>query len=763
MPKDTRKPRKTPAPGKKLVPQPARPEGNDTITPATQAAVSALLAELQTLSQQLRQSSDRQAARQALASVEGQPEPVVRAFLNGLATTRSPEAADVALALAELAHNRALGKEARRALIRLRSAGITPVFSVPQAAPVMRSNERAFSQGYVTQSRESGEVQLAISWQENQTTGTVRGMVFLLEFWNDGIKEFTLTDVLTPRRFQQHYGVKGTGHEGHAHAHPEVVTCSLAQARALVQEALGINDWRKKPLPDTYKRQHALIRDLLLNAPISEEEAQAVESEGDRPWIGQGMEPEEVVANALGAWAFGDYGLVYDLLADEHNARRTQSRDEYMAQRRQWAEEAKPGGLRLLLIREQSAAAAGASSLWVPTGHRSGGRKELEAFWSLALQDSPLGGQMDELPMGTIINPESQRHWYWTSYTLSQHNSTWRISRQRDEGLAAQGVPIPDLQKHIKDATEEASRIAQSTPQSEQEVEEAYRKLIGTVAASLHYSDALIARLPLDRAPYEQAVLDARSIAQYERAAAYYSKMLDRFADRAQMLTQLGIVQYLAAERDEQERNALGARTWRERATASLEEALALAPNADTYQALGELRARANRMDEAEQLLKSALGFDPTRAEIWSELGTIQLSQNEAQKALESYQQAANRKPDLPGIYFRIGRTYRTLGDTANAQLAYMEAIRHNPNDAESHNNLAGILQEQHPAEAIELLERAVALAPGNALFHANLAAMHFTAGSAKRGRAELEIAEQLDPSNPRVQQVRSLAKSAKK
>jgi tetratricopeptide (TPR) repeat protein len=760
MPKDIRKSRKPAAPGRRSAPQPTPPAANDT---AAQAAISALLADLPSLSQQLRQSSERQVAQQALAPLERQPEQVVRAFLARLATTRSAEAADVALALAELAHNRALAKEARRALVRLRSAGIAPVFSVPQVAPVTRSSERIFSQGYVTQSRESGEVQLAISWHENQATGTVRGMVFLLEFWNDGIKDFFVTDSMTTRRFQQRFGVKGTGHEGHAHEHPEVVTCSLAQARALVLEALSINDWRKKPLPDAYKRQHTLISETLLNAPISEEEAQAIDHEGDRPWIAQGMEPEEVVVNALGAWAFGDYGLMYDLLADEHASRRTQSRDEFIAQRRQWADEARPGGLRLLLIREQSTAAPGTGSLWVPTGQRLGMRKEVEAFWSLVLQDSPLGGQMDELPMGTSINPESGRHWCWTSYTLTQHNTTWRISRQHDEGLAAQGLPIPDLQKRIQDATEEASRISQSVPKTEQEIEDAYRALIGTVAASLHFSDALIARLPLDRAPYEQAILDARSIAQYERAAAYYSKMLDRFADRAQMLTQLGIMQYLAAERDEQEGNAFGARTWRERATASLEASLALSPNADTYQALGELRARANRFDEAGQLLKQALDLDPTRAEIWSELGTIQLSQNEAQKALESYQQAANRKPDLPGIYFRIGRTYRTLGDTTNAQLAYEEAIRRNPNDAESHNNLAGILQEQQPSRAIELLERAVTLTPTNALFHANLAAMHFAAGSAKRGKAELDLAEQLDPSNPRVQQVRALAKGSKK
>jgi tetratricopeptide (TPR) repeat protein len=751
MPREPHKSKKTPSP--KPQQQSAATRALDA---AAQQAVQSLLDQLPTLSQQLRQSSERAAACQALSPIEQQSANIALALASALGSRRETDAADVALALAELSQHQALRKEARRALVRLRSAGIAPSFSVPAGEAAAPPRQRPFYLGYASQTREQGEMQLALAWYENQAAGDVRGMVFLLEFWRDGVKDFFMTDVTTTKRFQQDFS-KNT----RAGEQIDIQPVSLAQARHLVQEALEINAWRKTPLPDAYKRHYATIRDLLLNAEISEEEEQAVLRAGDRPWIARDLESAELVAHALGAWAFGDYGLFYDLLADEHSSRRTQTRDEFVQLRRQWADEADPASMRVLLIREQ-AAGQSQSSLWVPTGAHAGGRKEVEAFWSLLLKDSPIGGQMEELPMATIINRETGRHWYWTAYTLAQQDGVWRISGQRDEGRLAQGMSIPDLQQRVKDLSEEANRIAQSQPATEEEAEEATRNLFGTVATALHLHDALIARLPLDRAPYDQAALDARSIGQYERAAAYYEKMVDRFGDRAHLLTQLGIMRFLAGERDQQEGNQAGAQRWWDSASAPLEEALALAPTADTYQALAELRIRANRLEEAEQLLRQALELDDTRAERWGELGSIQMNRGDTRAALESFQQAARRNPDLPGIQFHIGRAYRALGERENARLAYEEAIRRNPSDTEAYNNLAALLEEQEPARAIELVERAIALAPNVALYHANLAALLLKSGSVKRAKAELETAERLDPANPVARQVRAVAKSMK-
>ena len=746
MPRETHKTRK--AAGPKSSRQAAAPQ---IVDEATQQAVQSLLNAVSALAQQLLAASNRDAVYQALAPIERQP--AALAFAEALASRRDAAAADVALALAELSQDHKLRKEARRALVRLRSAGIAPDFSVPHLeTPASQQPPRAFYRGYVSQTRQEGELQLALAWYENQAAGDVRGLVFLLEFWRDGVKDFFRTDLTTAGRFDHDFS--RTGRKGEQ---APAVPCTLAQARQLVQEALSINTWRKTSLPGAYKNQYPTIRDLLFNAPISEEETEAAAREGDRPWIARDLEPDEAVGNFLGAWSFGDYGLTYDLLADDHPARRAQTRDAYIQQRRQWADEAEPLSLRLLLIRERAAAAQQAQRLWVPTGHHIGNSKEIEAFWSLLLKDSPLGGQMEELPMATIINRDTGRHWYWTSYTLAQQQGVWRISRQRDEGLAAQGIPIPDLQKLAQEQTDEANGIAETRPEKAEEIEEAYRTLVGAVASGLHYRDALMARLPLDRAPYEQAAKDSRSLSQYERAVAYYLKMLDRFGDRARLLQDLGVSQFLAGEREQQEGHQVGAQRWWERASTSLEESNALAPSANGYQMLAELRTQTGRFEEAEQLIQQAIELDPAPAERWAELGSIQMSRNNLRAAIESFEQAIKRNPDLPGVHYSLGRAYLTLDDRENARLAYEEAIRRNPDNPEVYNDLAALLQTQQPARAIELLEQAVVLAPNVALFHANLAALHLKSGSARRGRMELELAERLDPSNPVARQARTL------
>ncbi|HEX6777826.1 MAG TPA: hypothetical protein VF099_06465, partial [Ktedonobacterales bacterium] len=200
MPRETHKARK---PAGHRASQPVA-----TPTPinvAAQQAAQALLTETPALSQQLRQAEDRAAASQALAPVEKQPADIILAFSGALGSKRTREAADVALAMAELSQHREARKEARRSLLRLRSMGIAPVFSLPTLQTSAQPVQRTFFQGYVSQSRDQGEVQLALAWYENQATGAVRGLVFSLEFWRAGIKDFIMTDTITPKRFERDY------------------------------------------------------------------------------------------------------------------------------------------------------------------------------------------------------------------------------------------------------------------------------------------------------------------------------------------------------------------------------------------------------------------------------------------------------------------------------------------------------------------------------------------------------------------------------
>ena len=99
-----------------------------------------------------------------------------------------------------------------------------------------------------------------------------------------------------------------------------------AQARRLLLDALDVNDWRKIPVPREFAERRERLDELLLGEPDEDAEEQqgqiALEDEraarnGDRPFIATDMEADETIANWLGAWSFADFGLTYDLLADD--------------------------------------------------------------------------------------------------------------------------------------------------------------------------------------------------------------------------------------------------------------------------------------------------------------------------------------------------------------------------------------------------------------------------------------------------------------
>src|SRR5262249_30771324 len=161
-----------------------------------------------------------------------------------------------------------------------------------------------------------------------------------------------------------------------------------AQARRLLLDALDVNDWRKIPVPREFAERRERLDELLLGQPDKEQQGPiALEDEraarnGDRPFIATDMAADETIANLLGAWSFADFGLTYDLLADDVPLRQTQSRADYMAQRRAWADDAHPGAVRLTLVREQKQRA---SVLWSPGSSGTlGGGQDYEAFWSLS-------------------------------------------------------------------------------------------------------------------------------------------------------------------------------------------------------------------------------------------------------------------------------------------------------------------------------------------------------------------------------------------
>jgi tetratricopeptide (TPR) repeat protein len=630
-------------------------------------------------------------------------------------------------------------------------------------------------------------VVVLLAWQEGADTEALRVWTIDIDFFEHGIKAMSVRGPMTRQRF--HNESLATLRQ---QVHAETTALTWAQARGLVLEGMDVTTWRAVEFPADFRRHLGALRTRLLDIADGDATAQAAASaederltrEGHLPYVAAGLQPDESVATWLGAWTFGDFGLAYDLLAADHPTRRQQTRAEYIAQRRQWAGEARPASLRLTLAREQ---AHRASALWVPgAAGTTGSRREVEAFWSITLDESPLGGALDELPQATITSAQTGRHWYWTAYTL-QHDherDLWRLARDRDEGRASQTLTIDELQQRIKEAHETVEKLAATpAPQGDtQAAETMLRELTGVVTAALHYHDAVILKLPLDEAAYEAAVSDAQSIGAYERAAALLERRDLRFPGRAHTTFELGIQYYLMAIQVARVGDARAEPVWLERAAQAFQRSIALEPSAERLQALGEVLGHQGHYTLAVARLREAIALEPAHASAHSDLANALMSAvsdenldetppisslpqaernqrvaDAGHAALAELRETAHLDPSIQRVHARMGAIYDILGLPEDALLAFQEAVRHDPGDAEAHFTLGALHLQRHDAvRALPELEEAVHLAPASASVRITLATAYLDLRRWREAEHELREAERLRPNLPQLADLRA-------
>ncbi|HEX5158875.1 MAG TPA: hypothetical protein VFW17_16815 [Ktedonobacterales bacterium] len=775
------------------------------------AALSDLTARTTALADELRaaQSGGRDALIATLSPLDQQDEPLMLEYAAQLGSLRGAvgrDAADVAQALGELDIRRQVAREARRSRLRLRSAGFPSSLTIPSGPPSIMATDgfdltppptpitaisrltrwrKQLVEALATRSRESGEVALVLGWQEGIDPDTVRGYSLGLDFWRSGVSGYSVSEPMSRKRFQREIAESLQMDDQHV----PTVRLTWAGARRLLQEALEANAWRGIEPDSEFQSHRALIEERLLAEPdesdddtraaIAEEEARFAR-EGDRPFIRTDMEPEETLANWLGAWCFGDYGLTWDLLSNDNPLRRGSTREEYVAFRRQWAAEADPGALRLTLIREQPQRA---SALWVPgTAGRLAGSaaKELEAFWSVVLHETALAGQLDEVPMATLTSQETGRHWYWTAYTVSRDTASglWLIGKMRDEGAASQALTVDELQKRIKETRESAEQTAQTVPENPRDPRtmEVVRAVTGSLATVLHFDDALIVKLPLDESAYRSAIDDARTMNNHERAAALLERMLGRFPNQVRTRFELGVEQYLTADQYSNQGEQEAAANWLDRAIATMTTVTEQERTAEHLQGLAELLAQRGDADEAEKHLREALTLDASRASTHADLASVLMSRvseehaDEPEKAfagnpapavresLGELREAARLDSALPGIFTRMGAIYEMLGQPEDARLSYEEAIQRNSEDATAHYALGSLLLSRKSDDAaLPHLEASVRIEPLAVTFRIGLATGLVAVGRTRDANRELDLIDRLQPDLPQVRELRAI------
>src|SRR6266581_249201 len=479
------------------------------------------------IARNLHESTNQEQVEAALAEINNMPEGAQMALLKALSREHHTDAADVLVAINELSPTKSVRKEAKRSLIGLQGVRIYPQWRPPvdrMPAVQVTSSPLRFWKGMVTDSRDVGEVQLALGFEQEDNPSQVRVFVFLLEFFHDGIKDFFSRT--GNKRTADNFFAEMETHLTDV----ETKDCSLAQARRLILEALDVNKRNGTQPHKDYRLNSSLVNQLILEVPGLEEEEleEEVEPEEDEDTIDlHGLDPSGVVVNFVEFWVNGDFELAYELLSANSTLRGGLSKDEWIERREAWLEEADPGELIPNFIHEREPEE---SKIWLPglvSARRSATRKEFEVGWSIELEETPLTYTLPEVPQPTAAYEETQRHWFWTSYTLVQEQGEWRIQSIIDEGTNAQSLPVDELKKKIQgldkylEGFREKHNLADIQQLTEADTQRYAEEIFWRVERAVAYIDALIQKTPLDRALYEEASGRMIVFNQLERCVVY--------------------------------------------------------------------------------------------------------------------------------------------------------------------------------------------------------------------------------------------------
>jgi tetratricopeptide (TPR) repeat protein len=719
--------------------------------------VQHLLENYHQLAHNLRQSTDQAQVETVLLAINELAEQAQIALLKALAKENTTDAADILLAVNAAGTQKEVRKEARRSLIRLESSKTYPQWTPPivrtPAVQVAIEQAPRFWKGFVTQSREEGELQLVLTWEQGYDYTNARLLIFLLDYWSDGVKEMHV-ELSNKHHVEEHID------EVRAKFPAPLVDCTLAEGKRLLEEALSVNAWRGTTPHKDYRNREQLINSLIL-------EANDLGQDRGRTFISPELTEAEAAINFIGAWAMGDYGLAYDLLTNGSGAREGLSRDEWIERRRAWADEAQPTRMELGFVHEREQAQ---SALWLPTSitsSRQGKRKEVELGWSLELTETPLSGTLREMPLGTAVNKETGRHWFWTSYILVQEQGSWHIQSINDEGANSQSLSINELQKRSKEyenAIEEVLKKQTTTPQ---ETQESIEEIAWRITQLLHFSDALIVHLPLDRSVCEEAYGRSVGAGNPERSLVYLERLAQRFSEhRAQTLRTLGATQLTQAYNDASRDLATRAEKFSILAEKNLREAITINDDATGHLLLAEMLLSLGRDDEAEAEFRQASALSPTpeeNAALEAGLGNLEMRREHFEDALSHYEQVSKFNPKYPGIWFNQGFAQRRLQHFDEALEAYRRSIQLEPDDIRPYSEMTAIyMNKGDKRQANAIIEQGVRANPESPHLHALFASVLSELGDQRAAQRELAAAEAIDPNLEIVARVRQQLQVAK-
>jgi Flp pilus assembly protein TadD len=184
-------------------------------------------------------------------------------------------------------------------------------------------------------------------------------------------------------------------------------------------------------------------------------------------------------------------------------------------------------------------------------------------------------------------------------------------------------------------------------------------------------------------------------------------------------------------------------------AIAALRKAIVLDPeSAEAQNSLGAILAETGQFDQAESAMRTALRLQPTLSEAHGNLANLLAAKNNLLEAAWHYERAGSK-----AVYqFNYGVTLARMNRLADAEAHIWMAIRADPNLAEAHDVLGGLLENRGRLDAaLTQYREAIRIRPSYGKAHLDLGTILFVRHDLAAAAREFRLAA--SDANPAVRQ----------
>jgi tetratricopeptide (TPR) repeat protein len=162
---------------------------------------------------------------------------------------------------------------------------------------------------------------------------------------------------------------------------------------------------------------------------------------------------------------------------------------------------------------------------------------------------------------------------------------------------------------------------------------------------------------------------------------------------------------------------------------------------------------------DADKWLTKSVGMDSHNWQTWYYLGRTKYNENRFAEAIQAFEQCLKLSPENVKAQDNLGLSYAGLGRPQDAEAAYRKAISWQAQLLEQNPgpylNLGILLVEQnHPEQALEYLQRAVQISPDDPKGHENLGRAYERLNQLSNAQPELEKAVAAKPDDPALHYV---------